>query len=160
MLQKMLLAELRKLRRRGRIAVRVLGFRGSVREILYDHEEDFFHDTAGSTRRKPGYELVTTTAHEGRWYPPAIAARVRCRDAVWGWLRPFQILDELNHNDRSLDGWAYIDRCVEALDYVERAAPAPDPKAVRAWRKRCRAEDRIEMQRIEAEVKRRCGIAA
>src|ERR1700685_3219935 len=124
-LQKRLLAEIQDLQRRGRIAVRALGFRGAVRDVLYDRQEEFFYETAGSARRKPGYVRVSTTENSSRWYPPAIAARVRCLDAIWGWLRPFQILEELNL-DCQLDGWAYLDRCVAALNDVQRAAPAPD----------------------------------
>jgi hypothetical protein len=144
-LRKRLLAEIRDLQRRGRIAVRNLGFRGAVRDILYDDQEEFFYETVGSARRKPGYVRVSTAANPSRWYPAPIAARVRCLDALWGWLRPFQILEELNHDCQlDLDGWAYIDRAIAALADVRRAAPAPDAKAVRAWRRR--REKEIELQ--------------
>ena len=150
LLQKKLLAEIRDLRRRGRIAVRDLGFRGTEQAALYDDQEEFFYDTAGSARRKPGYERVVTSAYSNRWYPPAIAARVRCLDALWGWLRPFQILEELNL-DHQLAGWAYIDRCIAALDDVRPAAPAPDPKAFRAWQRR----QKPELERIKEDARAR-----
>jgi hypothetical protein len=148
-LQKRLLAEIRDLQRRGRIAVRALGFRGAVRDVLYDRQEEFLYETAGSARRKPGYVRVSTTANSSRWYPPAIAARVRCIDAIWGWLRPFQILKELNLGCR-LEEWAYIDRCVAALADVRYAAPAPDPKAVRAWLRRRKKEIKIQARAMVA----------
>ena len=155
-LQKRLLAEIQDLQRRGRIAVRALGFRGAVRDVLYgcdlksaDRQEEFFYETAGSARHKPGYVRVSTAANSIRWYPPAIAARVRCLDAVWGWLRPFQILEELNLGCR-IEGWAYIDRCVAALADVRHAAPAPDPKAVRAWLRRREKEIEIQARAIVA----------
>jgi hypothetical protein len=138
-LQEQLLNEIRQLRKRGRLAVRTLGFRGRVKDILYDDQEEFFHDTAGSARRKPGYVMVSTAEYPCRWYPPAIAARVRCLDALWGWLRPFQILGELNLED-DLYGWAYIDRAITALDEVRHAAPAPDPAEFRAWERRRQKE--------------------
>jgi hypothetical protein len=96
---------------------------------------------------------VTTSAHASRWYPAPVAARVRSLDSLWGWLEPFRILEELNF-DRRLDGWGYIDRCVAALNDVRRAAPAPDPKAFRAWEQRRRKEDEIKDQQVRARRER------
>jgi hypothetical protein len=149
-LHQTLLTEVLKLQKRGRVAVRKLGFSGPINDtILYSDEEDFFHDTAGSPRRKSGYEKVTTDAYPGgRWYPPAIAARVRCLDVLFAWLKPFQIIEELNCGNERLDGWAYIDRAIAALDDVQRAAPAPDPKAVATWRKRKEEAEIVERERL------------
>ena len=155
LLQKRLVAEIRDLQRRGRIAVRELGLRGTDREILHSRERAFFHD-AGAVRSKRGYERVTSEYLPTRWYPPAIAARVRCLDAVWAWLRPLQILQE-----RSVEGnlkeWGYIDRAFAALADVRRAAPAPDPKEFLAWQRREERELERTKNRARVAVERKFG---
>jgi hypothetical protein len=70
------------------------------------------------------------------WFPAPIAARVRCLESVYSWLRPFQIIEELSL-DGDLGGWGYIDRAITALRHdLGCAAPAPEPEQVRAWQRR------------------------